>query len=118
MRDPGLTLARMSRTCFIDTNRTPSTQCKYFVLTLFRILNVSAPISRSIESFVCQLYRWGYMNPLGIVQAVIALFEAADPKRQKETEKQERRFLLLYFAIVLFGIAVVVWVVRSLYFSK
>jgi hypothetical protein len=58
------------------------------------------------------------MNPLGIVQALVALCEAADPKRQKETKKQERRFLLFYFAIVLFGIAVLIWVVRSLYFTK
>jgi hypothetical protein len=62
------------------------------------------------------------MNPLGIFQAVIAVFEgvaqAADPKRQKETKKQQRRFLLFYFAVLLFGIAVLIWVVRSLYFTK
>jgi hypothetical protein len=62
------------------------------------------------------------MNPFGIFQAVIALFEgvaqAADPTRRKETKKQERRFLFFYLAFMLVCIAVVVWVVRSLYFTK
>jgi len=62
------------------------------------------------------------MNPFGIFQAAIAVFEgaaqAADPKRQKETKSQKRRFLFLYVIFMLLGIGVVVWTIRSLYFSK
>ena len=61
-----------------------------------------------------------HMNPLGIIQAVMALLEgvahAANPKQQRETKEQQRRFLFFYAAFMLLGIAVVVWVIRSLYF--
>ena len=57
------------------------------------------------------------MNPFGIVQAVLAIFEgaahAADPKRQKE----RRRFLFWYVLLMLLGIAVIVSLLRSLYFA-
>jgi hypothetical protein len=58
------------------------------------------------------------MNPFGIVQAVIALFEGAaygpDPKRQKE----RTRFLFWYVLLMLLGIAVIVSLLRSLYFAR
>jgi hypothetical protein len=62
------------------------------------------------------------MNPLGIFQAVIAAVEvvahAADPKRQRETTKESRRFLFLYPAFIVLGVGIMVWVVRSLYFAR
>jgi len=62
------------------------------------------------------------MNPLGIIQAVVAAFEgvayAADPKRREETVRDRRRFLIVYWAFMLIGAGVMVLVVRSLYFTK
>ncbi len=62
------------------------------------------------------------MNPFGIVQAVIAFLEgvahAADPKRQKDTKGEKRRFLFFYVIFMLVGIGVIVWTVRSFYFAR
>ncbi len=64
----------------------------------------------------------GHMNPFGIFQAAIASLEAAihagDPKRQKKTKGERRRFLVFYFTFISVGIAVVVWTIHSLYFAK
>ena len=62
------------------------------------------------------------MNPFGIIQAVLALFEgvghAADPKRQKERERRKRRFLISYVILMLLGVGAVIWTIRALYFSQ
>jgi polyferredoxin len=62
------------------------------------------------------------MNPFGIIQAVLALFEgvshAADPRRQKERERRKRRFLFIYIILMLLGVGAVIWTIRSLYFSQ
>jgi hypothetical protein len=64
----------------------------------------------------------GHMNPLGIIQAVVAAFEgvacASDPKRREETVRDNRRFLIFYAAFIVMGIGVVAWVIRLLYFAK
>lgn len=62
------------------------------------------------------------MNPLGIVQMVVAAMEglaqALNPKLRK-TEKSGRwKFWLAYTAILLCGVFVIILTVRSLYFSK
>lgn len=62
------------------------------------------------------------MNPFGIVQAVLALFEgaaqAADPKRRKERERSKRRFVFFYVILMLLGLGAVIWTIRSLYFGQ
>src|SRR6266404_3045989 len=58
------------------------------------------------------------MNPFGIFQAVAALVEGALSqiirKRQKETSRERRMFLILYFGALLIGIVLIIWVARSL----
>ena len=62
------------------------------------------------------------MNPIGIIQATLALFEGAaqatNPKRQNETKREQRQFLIFYAIFILTGIGVVCWVIWSLYFNK
>jgi hypothetical protein len=62
------------------------------------------------------------MNPFGIIQAVITAAEGVihltNPKRRKETSKESRWFLVIYWNILLLGTGIVGWVVYSLYFSK
>jgi hypothetical protein len=62
------------------------------------------------------------MNPFGIIQAVLAVFEgaahAADPKRHVERERSKRRFVFFYVILMLLGLGAVIWTIRSLYFSK
>ena len=65
---------------------------------------------------------FGEMNPFGIVQALLALFEgaahAADPKRRGEQERRKRRFLVFYVLLMLLALGAVIWIIRSLYFSE
>jgi hypothetical protein len=53
------------------------------------------------------------MNPFGIIQAVLALFEgaaqAADPKREEEQYGRIRRFLFFYVILMLLGLGAVIW---------
>jgi hypothetical protein len=62
------------------------------------------------------------MNPFGILQAAAVLLEgvchAVNPKRQKETKRETRQFIIFYIVFMLVGIAIVVWTIHSLYFNK
>jgi hypothetical protein len=62
------------------------------------------------------------VNPLGIIQAALLFIEgivhAANPKRRKETKWEKIRFLSLYCALMLACIAVLIWTIHSLYFSR
>ena len=75
-------------------------------------------VGTSTKDVVGQRHRSDVMNPFGIVQAIITLLEGVAARRQKESKSEQRRFLLFYFVFLLLGIAVLVWVVRSLYFTK
>jgi hypothetical protein len=70
-----------------------------------------------------EFIKWlGRMNPFGVIQAVLALFEgaaeAADPKRQEERKWKKRRFVFFYVVLMLLGLGAVIWTIRALYFSE
>jgi hypothetical protein len=62
------------------------------------------------------------MNPLGIFQLVFVALEgvayALNPKLRKEERKRAVGFGLFYICFLLVGIALVIVVVRSLYFRR
>ena len=62
------------------------------------------------------------MNPLGIFQLVFVALEgvayALNPKLRKEEKKKAVGFGLFYVGFLLVGIALVIVVVRSLYFRR
>jgi heme/copper-type cytochrome/quinol oxidase subunit 2 len=62
------------------------------------------------------------MNPFGIFEAVLFALEVAvdalNPKRKKETKREQRWFLFWYFLFLFLTAAVVIWVVYNLYFAK
>jgi len=61
------------------------------------------------------------MNPCLFGKAALALLEgighATNPKKQKETKREERRFLFWYGLLMLFGVRVIGWTIYSLYFA-
>jgi hypothetical protein len=62
------------------------------------------------------------MNPLGVFQAVIIAVETAlqglTTRRKNETRKAKWQFLFFYWSFVLLASALLIWVVRWLYFDK
>jgi hypothetical protein len=71
---------------------------------------------------VVELLLDGHMNPFGIIQAALVALEGvlhgADPKRRRETAREQRRFAFLYVFFMLLGLAVVIWTIHSLYFAR
>jgi hypothetical protein len=61
------------------------------------------------------------VNPFGIVQLMSIALEGAaralNPKRERQTRKAAIGFALLYVAILAGGIAILITVIRDLYFK-
>jgi hypothetical protein len=62
------------------------------------------------------------MNPFGILQALVASIEGTlqslDRKRRQESARSRHRFLLFYFVFLLLCVAILIWTIRSLYFTR